>query len=337
MVTTEGRSLTEVRLTVKNQAQPFLKVALPAGASILTADVGGEKVKPVQGSDGNRVPLLRPGFHPSGSYTVSFVFLHSGAPFAKKGSSELSLPSMDVPINVMQWEVFLPEQYKVKDFAGDVIAAAKVPSTEITNGSAPVGGPISGVIDGMVGGMFSRRKVAAPPIAGQLQGLVLDPSGAAVSGAAVNVSNAGFDTSTTTDGNGQWLVLNAPSGTYKIVITAPGFATTVMNANFNSNLLFILTSNLRVGSVTETVEVSAEQTAVQSLPTNGRNSNEMSALRSGTAQPNNISANVVNLQRRVAGVLPVAIEVPRSGTSFKFVRPLVVNEETKVTFNYKNR
>jgi hypothetical protein len=170
-----------------------------------------------------------------------------------------------------------------------------------------------------------------------LQGLVLDPSGAAVSGAAVNVSNAGFDTSTTTDGNGQWLVLNAPSGTYKIVITAPGFATTVMNANFNSNLLFILTSNLRVGSVTETVEVSAEQTAVQSLPTNGRNSNEMSALRSGTAQPNNISANVVNLQRRVAGVLPVAIEVPRSGTSFKFVRPLVVNEETKVTFNYKNR
>src|SRR5580693_3415648 len=36
MVTSEGKSLTEVRLVLKNQAQPFLKVSLPAGATILT-------------------------------------------------------------------------------------------------------------------------------------------------------------------------------------------------------------------------------------------------------------------------------------------------------------
>ena len=88
LVTSEGRSLTEVKLVLKNQAQPFLKVALPAGASILSAEVAGEKVKPVEGSDGNRVPLLRPGFRPTDSYTVSFVFMHSGSPFAKKGGSD---------------------------------------------------------------------------------------------------------------------------------------------------------------------------------------------------------------------------------------------------------
>ena len=33
MVTSEGKSLTEVRLVLKNQAQPFLKVSLPAGAT----------------------------------------------------------------------------------------------------------------------------------------------------------------------------------------------------------------------------------------------------------------------------------------------------------------
>ena len=116
-----------MRLVLKNQAQPFLKVALPAGASILSADVGGERVKPVQGPDGSRVPLLRPGFRPTDSYTVSFVFMHSGAPFAKKGGAELSLPNMDIPISLLSWEVFLPEQYKVKDFGGDVIAANLVP------------------------------------------------------------------------------------------------------------------------------------------------------------------------------------------------------------------
>ena len=50
---------------------------------------------------------------------------------------------------------------------------------------------------------------------------------------------------------------------------------------------------------------------------------------------NAASTNVLNLQRRVAGVLPVAIDVPRTGTSFQFARALVLDEETKVTFNYR--
>jgi hypothetical protein len=49
------------------------------------------------------------------------------------------------------------------------------------------------------------------------------------------------------------------------------------------------------------------------------------------------SENVINLQKRVAGVLPIAVEVPHTGTAFHFVRPLVVDEETKVTFTYKSR
>src|SRR5256885_16167008 len=140
LVTTEGRSLTEIKLTIKNQAQPFLKVALPSGASVLSAEVAGEKVKPVEGPDGNRVPLLRAGFRPVDSYAVSFVFMHSGAPFAKKGGSDLALPKMDVPINLLQWEVFLPEQYKVKDFAGDALAANLLPAGG-RNGSRAGGDP----------------------------------------------------------------------------------------------------------------------------------------------------------------------------------------------------
>ena len=49
------------------------------------------------------------------------------------------------------------------------------------------------------------------------------------------------------------------------------------------------------------------------------------------------SANVLNLQQRVAGVLPIRIDIPRAGHSFRFVRPLVVDELTKVTFTYKSQ
>jgi hypothetical protein len=49
------------------------------------------------------------------------------------------------------------------------------------------------------------------------------------------------------------------------------------------------------------------------------------------------SQNVINLQRRAAGVLPVRIDVPRAGTSHQFVKPLVVDQEATVMFRYKRR
>jgi len=55
------------------------------------------------------------------------------------------------------------------------------------------------------------------------------------------------------------------------------------------------------------------------------------------APPPTASANVFNLQQRVAGVLPIAVDVPRAGTSYRFLRPLVVNEETKLSFTYKSK
>jgi hypothetical protein len=49
------------------------------------------------------------------------------------------------------------------------------------------------------------------------------------------------------------------------------------------------------------------------------------------------SLNVQSLQRRAQGVLPIRIDVPRAGTSHRFVKPLVIDEETIVTFRYRTR
>jgi hypothetical protein len=330
MVTSEGKSLTEVRLQVRNQAQPFLKVTLPPGASILSADVAGEKVKPVEGPDGNRVPMLRPGFRPTDVYTVSFVFLHSGAPFSKKGGSELSLPPMDVPINLVQWEVFLPEQFKVKDFGGDVLSADLVPAA----------------LDAAEAYAYSP---APPPMAspaelnlslpGQLGGYVTDPSGALVANARITVTTSQGAMSAVTNAGGVWQVFGVPSGSVKIRIDQNGFKSTEQNVSYDASRPGAVNTVLRLGSVAETVEVDAEST---SLPVTGRNyaqiiELEKDAKRQALMAQNAPSSNVMNLQRRVAGVLPVAVDVPRTGTAFHFVRPLVVDEETKVTFGYKTK
>jgi hypothetical protein len=49
------------------------------------------------------------------------------------------------------------------------------------------------------------------------------------------------------------------------------------------------------------------------------------------------SQNVINLQKRAAGVLPVRVDVPRAGVSHQFVKPLVVDQETVVNLKYKRR
>ena len=84
-------------------------------------------------------------------------------------------------------------------------------------------------------------------------------------------------------------------------------------------------------SDTETVTVTAAGGEIQSRQI------EDTIKKNRAAQLNTASQNVVNLQRRVAGILPVAVEVPRSGKSYRFVRPLVMEEETRITFQYKAR
>lgn len=331
MVTNEGRSVTEVRLTVKNQAQPFLKVDLPSGA-IVSAEVAGEKVKPVEGSDGNRVPLLRPGFRPVESYEVSFVFMHSGTPFAKKGGSEISLPKIDIPITVLNWEVFLPEQYKVKDFGGDALAANLLPESYALAGSAPLDG--RGFVAGIAGGAGATPISPLNLLQGQIGGYIVDPSGAVVMNARVSVKNldTGAQRSTATDSAGRWLIYGMSSGRVSITATAPGFKTVqIPQLSYDANNPFPFNARLEVASTAQTVEVTAESSLQASRDI------ERDLKKQKDNSTNGPSGNVLNLQQRVAGVLPVRVDVPRAGNSYSFVRPLVLDEETKLTFTYKTK
>lgn len=330
LVTTEGKSLTEVRLLVKNRAQPFLKLALPPGASILSAEVAGESVKPVEGADGARVPLLRAGFRPTDAYTVDFVYLHSGAPFAKQGGAELVLPKMDVPINLLQWEVFLPEQYKVKEFGGDALAASQLQPGMVNFVAEEELSANANVRSGA--GFISAP--AGPLQPGQLGGYIVDPTGAVVPNVRVTVqsTDTGARQGAVTDATGRWIVQNLRSGRLRITADSLGFKQFVRDIDYDARRPVGLSFTLSIGTKTETIEVT--DTAV-----NGRESQriEREARKQAEQQQLAASANVANFQQRVAGVLPIRVDVPHAGNSYRFFRPLVLDEETKVTFIYKTR
>ena len=331
----EGRSLTEVTLRIRNHSQPFVKVELPPGSQLFTAEVAGQTVKPVEGADGIRVPLLRAGMNASGAYTVSFVYLSTGSGFGKNGSYDMGLPRLDVPINLLTWEVSLPERLDVKQFGGNALSAEVFPAAA-QNFLADEDDLAE------VDNRIWTRNDTSTLEPGEIGGIVVDPVGAVVTGAEVTVqTQSGSTLSTNTDSEGRWVIAGLPPGPVKVRIAAPGFQASQQDFHYSGSRAVRMGSTLQVGTVAATVTVTSDM-SIDGLDRENRRIEEMvrknrSDEGRGEVFQNAPSQNVMNLQRRVAGILPVRIEVPRSGKSYRFVRPLVMGEETKITFQYKSK
>jgi hypothetical protein len=305
MITTEGRALTEVVLQLQNRAQPFLKVNLPEGATIVSVEVAGASAKPVLGADGVRVPLLRPGFKPHGSYTVSFVYLHAGTSFAKKGDLQMTLPKMDVPIGEVEWEVFAPDKYSLRTKGGNAI--------EQISADRSIRVQLQPIVNG---------------VRGEVHGRVTDPSGAVLPGVTIELTSGPFKGSAMTNSVGGFVLIGVPSGRVTLTATLAGFSTERREWFFDQSPVRV-DFTMRVGQVAETVAVAGETPVVDR-----QRDLDLEKEASRVVEP---SQNVINLQQRAAGVLPIRIDVPRAGTSHKFVKPLVVDQETMVAFTYKRK
>jgi len=321
----EGRTLTEISLRVRNHAKPYLKIELPAGAQLVTAEIEGQRVKPVEGG---RVPLLRAGLDSSRAYTVSFVYLSNGARFAKNGSYDMGLPKLDIPVNLLTWEVSLPDRLEVKQFGGNALAAELFPAALANNFG------VDGVENNNFDANFWNSNDLSTLEPGQIGGIVVDPTGAVVPGAQVTVSNTqtGASLTTTSNGDGNWVISGMQPGPMKVVISTPGFKNMQYDLELQASKPARMGTTLEVGGVAATVEITREG----AISTDTRRIEEF-ARKKQTENLYSVSQNAVNLQRRVAGILPVPVEVPRSGKSYRFVRPLVMEEETRITFQYRSR
>src|SRR5882762_2238350 len=108
---------------------------------------------------------------------------------------------------------------------------------------------------------FAAEPLNAQAVYGSIVGTVLDPSGAAVAGAKVTITDIGRDVSntTTTNDSGNFSQRYLIAGSYRVHIEAPGFQ------GFQQDKVSVsvdsetrLEARLQVGDVTQTVEVSAE-------------------------------------------------------------------------------
>jgi hypothetical protein len=139
-----------------------------------------------------------------------------------------------------------------------------------------------------------------------LRGTVVDPSGKAVAGASVLLTNSEAKTerTTTTGEQGEYQFLLVPPGTYRLAVTAAGFRRheqtdlqLLVNTPTTANV------QLTIGGTSETVTVSSEAPAinlvdasignsfdevqVKQLPIEGRNVPDLLSLQAGVAYTGN--------------------------------------------------
>ncbi|HSC25745.1 MAG TPA: carboxypeptidase-like regulatory domain-containing protein [Vicinamibacterales bacterium] len=325
LVTGEGRTLTEISLSIRNRAQPFAKVALPEGASVLSVEVAGAPARPVHGADGVRIPLLRAGHRPNGPYTVSFVYLHAGTPFEKKGNRQMSLPRMDLPITLVEWELFIPDRYRADRFDGDLIAADLVERYRIAQHVSGSGVSLAAGYGGGSGAAGGRPVPAL--VAGQIGGRVVDAMGAALPGVTITAEGSGQAQKVLSDVNGWYVIGGLPSGPVTITAHLQGLKTASRVVSFDQQPSQVDLS-MAIGEIEEAIVVSSTPIA---------RTETRDDVRRKQAAANEPSLNVQSLQRRAAGVLPIRIDVPRAGTSHRFIKPLVIDEEAIVSFRYRRR
>ena len=102
-----------------------------------------------------------------------------------------------------------------------------------------------------------------------ISGAVLDPSGAVVANAKVQIHNAvsGYDRTTTTDSKGNFSFPNVPFNPYHMTVTAAGFAQYAQDVEIRSALGVNVKVSLTVASSTDTVTVEAGADLVENDPT----------------------------------------------------------------------
>ena len=147
---------------------------------------------------------------------------------------------------------------------------------------------------------FSVVPLVAQSPTGTISGIVHDPSGAVIAGAEVIVVNdaTGVQYSTTTNGEGIYLVPNLPPGPYRLQVAKVGFETLIkpdIVLNVQDALAINFTLPVGAASVTVTVKGGAplintqsgavstviDRQFVENLPLNGRSFNTLLQLTPG--------------------------------------------------------
>jgi hypothetical protein len=115
LMSADGKELVQARYAVRNNQRNFVKVTLPAGATVWSVSLAGRPVRPGQAPDGSLLlPLEKSrGGDDAPAFAIEILYLAKAAAWNDKGQEKVTLPALDLPISRTGLLLYYPPLFKV--------------------------------------------------------------------------------------------------------------------------------------------------------------------------------------------------------------------------------
>ena len=116
----DGSLLVEARFAVRNNQRSFLKVTMPASSTVWSAKVGGRPIRPGVAERGAVLLPLEKGRagEEAPTFVVEMTYLQRIPEWIDKGTAQLELPALDLPVSRTGVELHHSPRFRVALQAG---------------------------------------------------------------------------------------------------------------------------------------------------------------------------------------------------------------------------
>ena len=126
VVADDGQVMTELSLTVRNNGRQFLEIELPPHATVWSAFVAGQPVRPSRRESRLLLPIEQSGMG-DGTIAVELTYVGTNTFPRTRGPVGFVSPKLDVPLKNAHWEIYLPPDYNYGEFQGTMTRELAAP------------------------------------------------------------------------------------------------------------------------------------------------------------------------------------------------------------------
>ncbi len=279
------------------RAGAALRLTLPPEATLWSATVDGQAVRPLERGAEVAVPLA---FKAGGAMSFEGIRVETVTVLKQqvpRGTSRLKLDLARVadPVLEHQWRVLLPEQHRYRFVSGALRPAPPHEATPIDVDSPSGSLPRFSVVDSVSGD------------AG-ITGTVADEDGARLPGVVITAgASNGQAFSVVTDGDGEFAFWNLVPGAYRVTAALDGFKSLVQEITVPAGRTIRAEVVMSLSGVMEEIMVTSRMPVIG--PTSSVRAEFGDRKRRQAARE-----ELEDLQQGlVGGVKPLAVEIPESG------------------------
>ncbi len=117
-VSSEGRIISTVRVSLMNGNENFIRVNLPSGSAVWSVSIDGQAVDAARETDTLLIPLKQSISGGGKDQCVEIIYSYQPSSGWTRSLQSYNGPSFDLPLKNLTWNLYLPDKFEYSSFGG---------------------------------------------------------------------------------------------------------------------------------------------------------------------------------------------------------------------------